>query len=84
LLRDHLKITDRAYVLRSLRHTVITRLSGAGVPENVAEMLVSHVSETVHGQVYVDRESIPLPMLKSQLEKLDYGAVLAKLEWASK
>lgn len=54
------------------------------MPENVAEMLVGHVSETVHGQVYVDRESIPLPMLKSQLEKLDYGAVLAKLEWAGK
>lgn len=79
LLRQHLQITGHAYVLHSLRHTVITRLSGAGVPENVAEMLVGHASDTVHGQVYVNRESIPLSMLKTQLERLDYGVALKHL-----
>lgn len=48
LLRHHLQITGRAYVLHSLRHTVITRLSGAGVPENLSEMLVGHASDMVH------------------------------------
>ena len=55
------------------------RLSGAGVPEKVAEMLVGHASDTVHRQVYVNRESIPLAMLKTHLERLDYWAVLKHL-----
>ena len=49
------------------------------MPENVAEMLVGHASDTVHGQVYVNRESIPLAMLKTHLERLDYWVVLKHL-----
>lgn len=79
LLRKHLKLTDPALFLHSLRHTVITRLSATDVPENVCEMLVGHASQTVHGNTYVHREGISLPYLKSQLDRLDFRTVLKPL-----
>ncbi len=42
-------------------------------------MLVGHASHTVHGQVYVHRDKMPLGMLKEHLEKLDFRPMLKGL-----
>ncbi len=74
LLLQH-SVTGRK-PLHSFRHTVITRLVGAGVPQDMREILVGHASDTVHGQTYTHREEIPLTLLQSHLEKLDFSRLL--------
>ncbi|GMV51137.1 MAG: hypothetical protein AMXMBFR67_26800 [Nitrospira sp.] len=69
-------ITDPGLVLHSLRHTVVTRLTAAGVPQEMREVLVGHATRGVHGQTYVHREGIPLALLKEHLEKLDFRGLL--------
>lgn len=56
--------------LHSFRHTAITRLVSAGVPQDMREILVGHASQNVHGQTYTHREEISLALLKGHLEKL--------------
>lgn len=56
--------------LHSFRHTVITRLVSAGVPQDIREILVGHASQGVHGQTYTHREEISVTLLKEHLEKL--------------
>lgn len=56
--------------LHSFRHTFITRLASAGVPQDMREILVGHASSGVHGQTYMHREEISLALLKGHLEKL--------------
>jgi integrase len=71
----HLKqlgIVDPGKVLHSLRHTAITRLHSRGVPQNIAEALVGHAANTVHGSVYLHRNVLPISLLKEGIEKLDY------------
>ena len=63
--------------LHSLRHTVVTRLTAAGVPQDIREILVGHASVSVHGRVYMHREGIPLALLSEHLEKLDFRKLLA-------
>ncbi|MBA3754401.1 MAG: hypothetical protein H0X01_09750 [Nitrospira sp.] len=58
----------------------MTRLTAAGVPQDMREMLVGHTSNTVHGQVYVHRDKMPLTMLKEHLEKLDFRPLLRALQ----
>jgi integrase len=58
--------------LHSFRHTVITRLAGAGVPQDIREILVGHASDTVHGQTYTHREAIPIRLLQTHLEKMTF------------
>jgi integrase len=58
--------------LHSFRHTVITRLTGAGVPQDIREILVGHASDTVHGQTYTHRDAIPIALLQMNLEKLSF------------
>lgn len=60
--------------LHSFRHTAVTRLAAAGVPQDIREILVGHASDTVHGQTYLHRDAMPLKLLKDNLEKLDYQA----------
>lgn len=62
--------------LHSFRHTVVTRLAAAGVPQDIREILVGHASDTVHGQTYLHREAMPLKLLKDHLERLDFRACL--------
>jgi integrase len=71
----HLKqvgIVDQGKVLHSLRHTVITRLHGRGVSQNIAEALVGHAANTVHGIVYLHRDALPMALLKKGIEKLEF------------
>ena len=68
-LRISAKVSPAKKTLHSFRHTVITRLTAAGVPQDIREMLVGHASESVHGKVYMHREAIPLALLKERLEK---------------
>ena len=71
-LRVLAKVSPGKKTLHSFRHTVITRLTAAGVPQDMGEMLVGHASESVHGQVYMHRDAIPLELLQEHLEKLKY------------
>lgn len=75
LLLKHCKMEGRKN-LHSFRHTVVTRLTAAGVSQDMREMLVGHASNTVHGQVYVHRDKMLLTMLKEHLEKLDFRVAL--------
>jgi integrase len=70
--------------LHSFRHTLVTRLAAAGVPQDIREILVGHASDTVHGQTYVHREGIPLALLRSHLEKLDFSGCLKGLPSSGK
>lgn len=72
-------INDDAVVLHSTRHTGISRLTGAGVPQDIREILAGHAAAGVHGQVYVHRADLPLQLLQKNLEKLDYSAVVKAL-----
>lgn len=72
-------LSDPALVLHSLRHGGISKLTGAGCPHNVCEMLAGHAASGVHGQVYVHRDSIPLSLLREGLEKLRYDEVVTVL-----
>jgi integrase len=72
-------ITDPAIVLHSTRHTGISRLTGAGVPEDVRKMIVGHSDSDVHGKTYVHRDQIPLGLLREGLEKLCYDEVVKAL-----
>ncbi len=74
-LRKLTGVTGRK-LLHSFRHTVVTRLTSAGVPQDMREILVGHASSTVHGQVYTHREQIPLKLLQEHLEKLQYPEVV--------
>lgn len=66
-------IVDPGKVLHSLRHTAITRLHSRGVPQNIAEALVGHAANTVHGSVYLHRDALPLKLLQEGIEKLDFN-----------
>ena len=77
-LLKHCKVGGRKN-MQSFRHTVVTRLTAAGVPQDMREMIVGHASNTVHGQVYVHRDKMPLGMLKDHLEKLDFRPLLKGL-----
>ncbi len=72
-------LTDPALVLHSLRHGGITKMHGAGVPNNVVEYLVGHSAGTVHDRVYTKRDLLPLSLLRDGLERLDYSAVVKSL-----
>lgn len=58
--------------LHSFRHTVVTRLIGAGVAQDKVQMIVGHTDQTVTGGTYTDRQMIPLTLLRDCLEKLRY------------
>ena len=60
----------------------ISKLTGAGCPQNVCEMLAGHSAAGVQGQVYVHRESIPLSLLSDGLERLKYEGVVKELQEA--
>jgi len=72
-------IDDPAIVLHSTRHTGISRLTGAGVPQDIREILAGHAAAGVHGQTYVHRDQLPLRLLKDNLEKLRYDGVVKAL-----
>ena len=63
-------LSDPALVLHSLRHGGITKLTSAGVPHNVCEMIAGHSASGVHSQVYIHRDNIPLSLLRDGLERL--------------
>lgn len=66
-----------AKVIHSFRHTVVTRLTAAGAPQDMREVIVGHAAENVHGQTYVHREGIPLALLKEHLEKLAFPGLVS-------
>lgn len=72
-------LKDNALVLHGLRHTFVTRLSDAGVPEKVKMMLAGHAAQGVHGKVYDHRERVSMKLLQEGLEKLRYDDVLQVL-----
>lgn len=72
-------LKDKSLVLHGLRHTFITRLSDAGVPEKVKMMLAGHAAQGVHGKVYDHRERVPMKLLQDGLERLQYPEVLKLL-----
>ena len=74
-LRLEQRVTGRK-PLHSFRHTVVTRLAAAGVPQDIREILVGHAADTVHGQTYLHRDAMPLKLLKDHLEKLDFSACM--------
>ncbi|MBX3327521.1 MAG: site-specific integrase [Nitrospira sp.] len=69
LLRTSLQIVGKKPP-HSWRHTMITKLTSAGVPQDMREILLGHQSTGVHGQVYTHREAISLTLLQEHLEKL--------------
>lgn len=78
-LLNKVGLTDEALVLHGLRHTFVTRLSDAGVPEKIKMMLVGHAAQGVHGKVYDHRERVPMKLLQAGLEKLRHPEVLQAL-----
>ena len=65
--------------VHSFRHTVITRLTGLGVPQDMREVLVGHASDSVHMKTYTHRDALPISLLQSHLEKLNFRTCLRGL-----
>jgi len=65
---DKLGMKETGLVLHSFRHTMITRLAQAGVPEPLYQDIVGHEREGVAQQVYF-KEGHTLPQKKEALEK---------------
>lgn len=72
-------LMNSSLVLHGLRHTFVTRLSDAGVPEKIKMMLAGHAAHGVHGKVYDHRERVPMRLLQEGLEKLRYDEVIQAL-----
>jgi integrase len=64
-----LSIKQPGLVFHSLRHTVVTRLGQANVPDPQIQCIVGHAREGVTQEVYL-REGYTLPQLKEAIEKL--------------
>lgn len=64
-----LGIKEPGLVFHSLRHTVVTRLSQADVPEPVIQCIVGHARSGVTQEVY-NREGYTLTQLKEAIAKL--------------
>lgn len=63
-----LSIKQQGLVFHSLRHTVVTRLSQAGVPEPVVQCIVGHARSGVTQDVYM-REGYTLTQMKDAIER---------------
>lgn len=74
-LRDQAGVSGRK-TLHSFRHTVVTRLAGLGVPEDIRKVLVGHADDNVHGATYLHREQIPLTLLQTNLNLLCFPHAL--------
>lgn len=64
-----LGIKQPGLVFHSLRHTVVTRLGQANVPDPQIQCIVGHAREGVTQEVYL-REGYTLPQLKEAIDKL--------------
>ena len=70
-----LGIKQPGLVFHSLRHTVVTRLSQADVPEPVVQCIVGHARSGVTQEVY-NREGYTLVQLKAAIDRFDIRAPL--------
>ncbi|WP_412507225.1 tyrosine-type recombinase/integrase [Roseovarius sp. SYSU LYC5161] len=68
-----LGIKQPGLVFHSLRHSVITRLGQADVPEPIIQCIVGHARSGVTQEVYL-REGYTLEQLKAAIEKLVFPA----------
>ncbi len=64
-----LGLKEPALVFHSLRHTVVTRLSQADVPEPIVQCIVGHARSGVTQEVY-NREGYTLAQLKEAIDRL--------------
>ncbi|WP_418137314.1 site-specific integrase [Agrobacterium sp. El2ro-1b] len=71
-LLPKLGIKDKGLVFHSLRHTVVTRLSRADVPESIIKAIVGHAQQGVTQQHYF-KEGYTLRQLNDAIQKLDYS-----------
>jgi len=69
--RQRIDVYREKMDLHAFRHTFITRLQEAGVPQEQREALSGHASEGVNASVY-SHGSLPLQDLKAALDKLRY------------
>jgi integrase len=67
-----LGIKKPGLVFHSLRHTVVTRLSQADVPEPVVQCIVGHARSGVTQEVY-NREGYTLAQLKGAIDRFAIG-----------
>lgn len=65
-----LGIKQSGLVFHSLRHTVVTRLGQASVPEPIIQCIVGHARSGVTQEVYL-REGYTLAQLKEAIEKFE-------------
>ncbi|WP_254434996.1 site-specific integrase [Ruegeria arenilitoris] len=64
-----LDLKEPGLVFHSLRHTVVTRLSQADVPEPIVQCIVGHARSGVTQEVY-NREGYTLAQLKEAIDRL--------------
>ena len=59
----------------AFRHTVITALFAAGVPQQYVELIAGHAGQGMSGGVYRDADKVPLGVLYEAICKLDWSEV---------
>lgn len=72
--QPEINIVDKLKVFHSFRHTVITKLTAAGVNEGLKRALVGHDSDTpddAHG-TYIHLDAIGVPARKDAIQKVTY------------
>lgn len=67
-----LEIKQPGLVFHSLRHTVVTRLGQANVPEPIIQCIVGHARSGVTQEVYL-REGYTLAQLKEAIDRFGIG-----------
>ncbi|KFE36123.1 site-specific integrase [Thioclava atlantica] len=67
-----LGIKESALVFHCLRHTFVTRLGQANVPEPIIQCIVGHARSGVTQEVYL-REGYTLPQLKEGIDRFAIG-----------
>ncbi|MCD2183590.1 tyrosine-type recombinase/integrase [Rhizobium sp. GN54] len=70
-LLPELNIKSKELVFHSLRHTVVTRLMQANVPEPIVKAIVGHQQQGVTQQNYF-KQGYTVQQLDSALQKLDF------------
>jgi integrase len=71
------QIVDELKVFHSFRHTVITKLTDAGVNEGLKRKMVGHevdTTVTAHDG-YVHKADLTLPSLRREINKLSYDGI---------
>jgi integrase len=73
--RKEVGVYEKGQDYHALRHTVVTALFAASVPQSHIELIVGHAGQGMSAGKYRDADQVPLRVLYEAICKLDWSAV---------